>query len=317
MTPAPRYLIGVDIGGTKTDVLVKSGSNASSIQAEGGNLRLDPSDLWADRLTTCLRDVLTAEQPIRMCIGAAGGGSLAAAKALEDALHERLPLLEAVRVVSDTRIAWQGAFGGQSGIIVIAGTGSGCYTVDDTGTERRTGGWGPVIGDPGSGRSIGVAALRHMMMAAEAGSFSMTADRLAQELTDGARVFGPGAVSTAALLDAFYSANPDAPFDGRTSPNPARLAPVVTGAFKDGCPHARDILLDEAGQLARQCARLIARHAPTTRRLALVGGLVNDQGYTSVLESALTAALPDYEIVATANPPVQGALDLAATEPKG
>ncbi|MEQ9104024.1 MAG: BadF/BadG/BcrA/BcrD ATPase family protein [Rhodothermales bacterium] len=311
MTPPPtpasgtsaRYLIGVDIGGTKTDVLVRSGPNAASIRTEGGNLRLDPADVWADRLESCLKDVLTAGHPIWMCIGAAGGGSRTAAEALEQALLARMEQLEAVQVVSDTRIAWQGAFGGESGIIVIAGTGSGCYTVDETGSEYRTGGWGPVIGDPGSGRSIGLAALRHTLVSAEAGSFSMTADRTAQALLDGARVFGPDAVSTGVLLDAFYSSS---------SPNTARLAPVVLGAYADGCPHARDLLLDEAGQLARQGARLVAHHAPAKRHIALVGGLVNDDGYKTILESALETELPDYTLVPPAHPPVQGALELAA-----
>ncbi len=314
MTPSPtpaagssaRYLIGVDIGGTKTDVLVRSGPNAASVRLDGGNLRLDPAEVWADRLEACLKDVLTAGHPIRMCIGAAGGGSREAAQALEQALLARMEQLEAVQVMSDTRIAWQGAFGGEPGIIVIAGTGSGCYTVDPTGTAFRTGGWGPVIGDPGSGRSVGLAALRHTLVSAEAGSFSMTADRTAQALLDGARVFGPDAVSTGVLLDAFYSS---------ATPNTARLAPVVLGAYADGCPHARDLLLDEAGQLARQCARLVAHHAPTKRHIALVGGLVNDEGYKAILESALETELPDYTLVPPAHPPVQGALELAAAEP--
>jgi N-acetylglucosamine kinase-like BadF-type ATPase len=312
MTPTSCYLVGVDIGGTKTDLVIRSGPNAASIRAEGGNLRLDPAEVWADRIASRLEDAMTASHPIRMCIGAAGGGSRDAARALEKALEARMERLEFVRVVSDTRIAWQGAFGGEPGIIIIAGTGSGCYSVDRDGTAFRTGGWGPVIGDPGSGRSIGLAALRHTLVSAEAGSFSMTADRTAEALLDGARVFGPDAVSTGTLLDAFYAGSKDASNGLASASNPAPLAPVVLGAYADGCPHARDILLDEAGQLARQCARLVAHHAPERKRVAFVGGLVNDKGYHAILESALHTELPDYEPVPPANPPVQGALDLAA-----
>lgn len=66
---------------------------------------------------------------------------------------------------SDARIALEGAFRGEAGMILIAGTGSIMFGKDANGNIHRVGGWGRFLGDEGSGYSIGreglVALVQH------------------------------------------------------------------------------------------------------------------------------------------------------------
>lgn len=57
-------------------------------------------------------------------------------------------------VDSDARIALTAGVGLGRGVSIIAGTGSVAFGRDDAGREARAGGWGPTLGDEGSGYSI-------------------------------------------------------------------------------------------------------------------------------------------------------------------
>ncbi|MBW3636005.1 MAG: hypothetical protein KY445_06000 [Armatimonadetes bacterium] len=61
---------------------------------------------------------------------------------------------------TDVVAAHAGAFGGQPGIVLSAGTGAICFGADEHGERFYTDGWGPLIGDEGSGYWIGIEALR-------------------------------------------------------------------------------------------------------------------------------------------------------------
>jgi N-acetylglucosamine kinase-like BadF-type ATPase len=51
------------------------------------------------------------------------------------------------------------------GIVIIAGTGSVAFGIDDRSRRARAGGWGPLLDDEGSGYAIGRATLRAAMRA--------------------------------------------------------------------------------------------------------------------------------------------------------
>ena len=60
---------------------------------------------------------------------------------------------------SDACMALEGVTGGDKGMIVICGTGS-MALLDDGNGQRAAGGWGYLLGDPGSGYGIAMAGLR-------------------------------------------------------------------------------------------------------------------------------------------------------------
>jgi N-acetylglucosamine kinase-like BadF-type ATPase len=79
-------------------------------------------------------------------------------KMVEHALRER-NLAEKIVAESDAMAALTGAFGGGSGIIVIAGTGVICFGRTPGGEIIRVGGWGYLLGDEGSGFALAQAGL--------------------------------------------------------------------------------------------------------------------------------------------------------------
>ncbi|WP_083914423.1 N-acetylglucosamine kinase [Nocardia concava] len=95
-----------------------------------------------------------------LCVGAAGAASAPEAAAL---LARRLAEgigASAVAVTSDAVTAHAGALGGSVGVVLAVGTGAVATAVDEAGRFTRVDGWGPLLGDEGSGGWIGVEGLR-------------------------------------------------------------------------------------------------------------------------------------------------------------
>src|SRR4029077_10385540 len=63
-------------------------------------------------------------------------------------------------VVNDVVAAWAAATGTQPGIGAISGTGSNVFGVGPDGRTWRTGGWGHLLGDEGSGYWLGCESIR-------------------------------------------------------------------------------------------------------------------------------------------------------------
>jgi N-acetylglucosamine kinase-like BadF-type ATPase len=97
-------------------------------------------------------------------------------------LSEAFPFAQVFGVI-DSRIALEGALGGRPGVVVAAGTGSISYSMDVEGKMRRCGGWGPLIGDEGSGYWIGCESLRSVVKHRDGrGTATMLTERLLEKL---------------------------------------------------------------------------------------------------------------------------------------
>jgi N-acetylglucosamine kinase-like BadF-type ATPase len=96
-------------------------------------------------------------------LGTAGAGRRDDAEKLEKHFLEycksRSAEIKSFKVVSDARIALEGAFSGRAGSILISGTGSIMFGKDASGEIHRVGGFGRYLGDEGSGYSIGSKGL--------------------------------------------------------------------------------------------------------------------------------------------------------------
>lgn len=78
-----------------------------------------------------------------------------------------------IEVVGDMVVAHEAALGGGPGIVVIAGTGSIAYGRDAWGKIARSGGWGYIISDEGSGHWIGVRAVAMIVVQESRGYASL------------------------------------------------------------------------------------------------------------------------------------------------
>ena len=118
------------------------------------------------RLTALLAD-LGSVHPAVCCAGSAGAEVPAARKRLEKLLTRLLPGCR-IAVVHDTRLILAAARL-ESGIALIAGTGSVAYGRDGDGREARIGGWGWLLGDEGGAAWLAREAAREVMRRADAG----------------------------------------------------------------------------------------------------------------------------------------------------
>ncbi|MDQ0875663.1 N-acetylglucosamine kinase-like BadF-type ATPase [Paenibacillus sp. V4I3] len=82
---------------------------------------------------------------------------------VEEALQHLRIRAKRLIIENDGFAALLGATNGQPGILMIAGTGSIVYGVNDQGVVARAGGWGHRVGDEGSGYWIGKQAIIHIL----------------------------------------------------------------------------------------------------------------------------------------------------------
>jgi len=168
MTLEGCYL-GVDGGGTKTEALI-----ADAWGHVLGRGLAGPSNPYFVAGRAALRAIDAA---IRAARTQAGQPSIIRAALCVpglrrhydiDTLARELGLgVEGLVVEGDDRSSFYGALGGEHGAVVLAGTGSFAMGVNRAGEQVSVGGWGPILGDEGSGYWIGLHALRAVIRAHE------------------------------------------------------------------------------------------------------------------------------------------------------
>ena len=73
-----------------------------------------------------------------------------------------------VTVQNDAYIAWHANTKGKPGILIISGTGSNGFAIDEQGRKVSVGGWGRLLGDEGSGFDMGTKGIKQAILALEA-----------------------------------------------------------------------------------------------------------------------------------------------------
>ncbi len=166
--------IAIDSGGTNTRgwVCDKAGNTLKRYLSSGAN----PKDIGWDKAFAifkhCILDLLEGDLSKLecLCITAAGIGDVTKDSSLfwgENLAIESSKII----IVGDAYAAHLGAFAGQDGVMVVAGTGTAL--VGRKGQQAiRLGGWGHILGDQGSGYAIGLAGIREAVMASDLGQTS-------------------------------------------------------------------------------------------------------------------------------------------------
>ncbi|MGO0062450.1 N-acetylglucosamine kinase [Brevibacillus fluminis] len=149
-------------------------------------------------------------------------------------------------VENDGFAALLGATKGGAGILVIAGTGSIAYGINEAGTTARAGGWGHRVGDEGSGYWIGKQAVQEVLRAADGRSG-------ATQLTD-LLLTHLGLDHVEALFNWAYS--PDFSVE-----KTAELSPLVSLAAEAGDSAAMRILQKASEELALAAQSVITQLA--------------------------------------------------------
>ena len=141
-------------------------------------------------------------------------------------------------VCGDDEIALDAAFPGQSGVLIIAGTGSNAVARTSTGQRVNVGGWGPALGDEGSAYWIGQQALRAALRAWDRGEPALLLKRVAEHWQ---------AADMWQIVERAHALPP---------PDFAAIAPIVNACAEQGDRVCLEVLaaagqeLAEAGALA-------------------------------------------------------------------
>lgn len=165
-----EYIIGMDGGGTKTEIHVAGmeGAILHTIQAGAINCNGETEENVIRNIVDALAKIQELAGSLdacrAICIGAAGISNPHVEKVLRYALQQAGYKGQAL-IVGDHQTAMAGALGKTTGVILISGTGSICYGRNDKGEEHRTGGFGHLIDDEGSGYYIGKEILRAVVRA--------------------------------------------------------------------------------------------------------------------------------------------------------
>ncbi|AZS47887.1 BadF/BadG/BcrA/BcrD ATPase family protein [Microbacterium oxydans] len=265
--------------------------------------------------------VVIARDGERVARAGVGAPGLAAAGGVESALEAILPLLEgdrldligvgaagawlaphaaqelssrlaaasgaAVAVASDVVTAHAGALAGAGGVLLIAGTGAAALGVDAEGA-RLVDGWGPELGDFGSGSWLGREALRAVLRADDA--------------------LGARTALTAAIVQPVGAPSDIQAWLAQREPLPRRLAtlaPLVLDAAADGDAVAGEIVAEAIRLLT---ATAVAASTRTTD-VVIHGGLTDHAWFRASLTSSLQTA--GRTIVPASGDALDGALLLA------
>lgn len=206
-------------------------------------------------------------------------------------------------VLSDATAAHLGALHREPGTVLIVGTGAVAFRFDREGTLHRADGWGPLLGDRGSGRWIGQQGLQAVLEAHDGGRATSLSAQAA------ALVELPGQDPSPENLPGWLA----------TQTNPsramARFAPKVLAEAEAGDAVARGIVDEACRILTVTVTRAVGTHAgpPATTtfpRVALLGGVVQSGFFAGLLTESLTRA--GIEVVAAQGDGLTGA-SLAAT----
>lgn len=295
--PAPCF-VGVDAGGTKTEVLVVSNGRRARHVAAGVNLRRDGLDTASGVLEQAIHQALAVVSPdggsplAGVCAGVAGAGSAEDAEALAQRLSSGLGGA-ALDVRHDAEIALEGAFEGGSGLVVVVGTGSVAFARDEDGETALAGGWGSLLGDDGSGYALGQAGLRAVANDFDGGEPTALRHRLERAY---------GIDSRHAFIQRAYGGAFAVP----------EVAPMLIEAAEHNDWTATRIIKQQANTLAKQVGWLAGRLGENIQqRIALVGGLTGEAYYRESLAEALLRHLPRWRLVQPLSSPAEGALRLA------
>ena len=230
-----------------------------------------------------------------LVIGIAGVSNRNAASMIESAVRE-CGYSGPLRLAGDQEIALAGAVRGH-GAVLISGTGSVCYGRDRNGASFRTGGYGYLIDDEGSGYAVGRDILRAVVRAADGRGKQTCLTELVYDALKVSDVSG--------IITWLYA--PDTGKKGVAS-----LAPLLLIALAQTDPAAKEIAERAAEELCLMVTAAWEKAGMKDGELACTGSILTRYpAIREALAQRLHATLPELRITEAQGSPAKGAAMLA------
>lgn len=295
------FVLGIDGGGSKTEALLIEETTGRTIEVKDGGINaiVEGMDASVKHLDSLIRKIALIMERESGTVNAVCIGSAAILEESPDhwsvkQLSEAFPLAQVLGVI-DSRIALEGALGGHSGVVVVAGTGSIAYSMDVEGSMRRCGGWGPMIGDEGSGYWIGCETLRSVVKHRDGrGAATMLTERLLDKFQ---------VQTDVELINKVY---------GEMNRSEVALLAIETGICASLGDEEAIRILSEAGEHLADLAVAIAKCTPmgSTPAITYAGGVFR---LGELILSSFNHRLGEWRSALSEplHPPVHGAVMLA------
>ena len=171
------YILGVDGGATKTTVLITDikGNNIAESESGSSNYKSVGIELARANISRAILKAMDKTNNFKkitfksVCFGLSGNDSS------EDRnIYHKIIFDSKIKdyldpgntiICNDTRIGLAAGSDSKNGIMIICGTGSNCFGINEEGKEVKVNGWDFILGDEGSGYEIGIKGLRALMRA--------------------------------------------------------------------------------------------------------------------------------------------------------
>ena len=292
------YFLGVDSGGSKTECWLGDEDRVLA-RAMGGSIKLTRvgEDVAEARVQEMLAE-LTRHSGVEMnevaatCVGMAGYSIPELREWAVRVFRKRMG--GALEICGDEEIGLDAAFRGGPGILVIAGTGAIVVGRCADGGKFTAGGWGPAIGDEGSGYWIGREAVRKIFRAYDEGVPTMLLEGIS-------RAWG-----AANLGEVVGRAN------SRPGPDFAALVPVVVECADAGDVLAERLLSKAGNELGKQVAMVWAKMREACRgqsQVAFTGSVIGKiERVRARMRERLAEECPGLVVLEPAVNAVEGAL---------
>lgn len=302
-----KYLIGLDGGGTKTKCVITDFNLNPLYICQGGPsnfLIIGTQKVSETILSLILESIaylkISPDDVASILIGTTGAGRPNDAQKLKQDFLQYAEskgyYFKSFNVDSDARIALEGAFSGGPGSLLIAGTGSVIFGKDRNNQIHRVGGFGRLIGDEGSGSTLGRKGLNQIAKEFDGrGDKTVLTEILKRDF---------GITDSSQLITEVYRNNFDI----------ASFAPKVIEAAQNGDRIAKKILEEESDELLLHVKSIFNMVGEETLKLCLIGGTIATNNlYSAMFKKKIELHLPNVKIVSAENPPEIGAAFMAKT----
>lgn len=300
------FIVGMDGGGTKTAVIVTHDDQEEPVRSfTAGPINYNGGDAGAiaaafGEIFKQIRSCCTSLAEVNhVCIGAAGVSNPAVARFLEQQVRDN-GYSGPLTITGDQETALYGAQNAMQGIILIAGTGSICFGVNEKGERHRTGGFGHLIDDEGSGYYIGRELLSVLVQAED----GRTADTMIPALVY--KQLGLGTVQE--IIGFVYHKN-------TTKKDIAALAPVMTAACGLGDAQALKLAEQCAAGLFELVVPVIERLKLYESKVAIAGSVLQKSRFVrEALERKLARSYPQTQLIMPVHNAAYGAVLLGKSK---
>ncbi len=298
-----EYIIGMDGGGTKTHGIISDldGNPVAEVMGGSANFQMLGVDVVARSIFKLILELVekigrSFSDVKIIVIGLAGAGKEEDKNRVYNGIIKvadeyglKLPKLI---IETDARIALEGAFMGDAGIVLISGTGSVMFAKDINGEIHRVGGWGRFIGDEGSGFSIGCEALRAVAKFIDGrGEKTILKDLIFEKFKIS---------DLREVVSKIYSGEFDL----------ASIAPIVMEAGERGDEIAVKILDEACSELLSHIKAMLGKaNFGEQVKLVLMGGVLRSENYLSrKLKREISEKFPQIDLIEPIASPAYGAI---------